>query len=106
MRELPREIGSAFGSTNGFETIAAFFGASLAGAVFVPINPVLRPHQVAHILNDCNVRILVTSHDRLLSLGETLASCQDLRMAVLVDASADGRQQAHVETNELGRAAG
>src|SRR3546814_1336447 len=29
-----------------FETIIAFFGASLAGAGFVPIKPVLRPPQV------------------------------------------------------------
>src|SRR3546814_14666049 len=43
------------------ETITAFFGASLAGTVFVPINPVLRPPQVHHILTACNVRVLVTS---------------------------------------------
>jgi acyl-CoA ligase (AMP-forming) (exosortase A-associated) len=68
------------------ETIIAFFGASLAGAVFVPINPVLRPPQVLHILKDCNVRILITSRDRLQSLDPALAECHDLKFAVLVDA--------------------
>lgn len=67
------------------ETVAAFFGASLAGAVFVPINPVLRPLQVRHILTDCNVRVLVTSRDRLNSLTELLEDCRDLRHVVLVD---------------------
>src|SRR5690242_800403 len=43
------------------ETVLAMFGASLAGGVFVPINPLLRPRQVAHIMNDCDVKILVTS---------------------------------------------
>src|SRR3546814_5019572 len=47
-----------------FETIIAFFGASLAGAVFVPINPVLRPPPVHHILTDCTVRVLITSRER------------------------------------------
>src|SRR3546814_8771704 len=54
-----------------FETIIAFFGASLSGAVFVPINPVLRPPQVHHILTDCTVRVLITSRERLRSEEHT-----------------------------------
>src|SRR3954470_12434799 len=34
------------------ETVTAIFGTSAAGGVFVPINPLLRQHQVAHILRD------------------------------------------------------
>jgi acyl-CoA synthetase (AMP-forming)/AMP-acid ligase II len=34
------------------------FGASLAGLVFVPVNPLLKGEQVGHILRDCNVRVL------------------------------------------------
>lgn len=55
-----------------FETVAAFFGASVAGAVFVPINYVLKPMQVRHILTDSGARVLVTSKDRLTQLGATL----------------------------------
>src|SRR5688572_10376481 len=47
-----------------FETVIASFGAPAAGAVFVPVNPLLKPEQVAYILRDCNVRVLVTSADR------------------------------------------
>src|SRR5512146_179877 len=36
------------------ETVIAAFGAAAAGAVFVPIKPVLKPEQVAYILRDCN----------------------------------------------------
>ena len=43
-----------------FETVVAIFGAAAAGGVFVPVNPLLKPDQVAYILRDCNVRILVT----------------------------------------------
>ena len=41
--------------------MAAAFGAAHAGAAFVPVNPLLKPEQVGHILRDCNVRVLVTS---------------------------------------------
>ncbi len=47
------------------ETVAAIFATSLAGGVFVPINPVLKPPQVQHILQDSGARLLVTSADRL-----------------------------------------
>ena len=67
------------------ETVLAFFGASAAGGVFVPVNPVLRPAQVAHILNDCSVKVLVTSPERLAALGEdVLAHCPALQTVVLV----------------------
>ncbi|HEY9550046.1 MAG TPA: acyl-CoA ligase (AMP-forming), exosortase A system-associated, partial [Kiloniellaceae bacterium] len=72
-----------------FETIIAFFGASLAGAVFVPINPVLRPPQVHHILTDCTVRVLITSRERLRSLDPFIESCPGLRYVVLTDANDD-----------------
>lgn len=67
------------------ETVAAMFGAARAGGVFVPVNPILRPEQVGHILRDCGVRILVTSSDRALALIEELRACPELRALVLVD---------------------
>src|SRR5215470_13856009 len=44
-----------------FETVIAMFGTARAGCVFVPVNPLLKPAQVEHILRDCAVRLLVTS---------------------------------------------
>ncbi|WP_199609785.1 acyl-CoA ligase (AMP-forming), exosortase A system-associated [Flocculibacter collagenilyticus] len=67
------------------QTIYAFFGTSLAGGVFVPVNPVLKAEQVKHILNDCNVRVLVTSKDRLKALSSILSECQDLKEIILID---------------------
>lgn len=66
------------------ETVAAIFGASGAGGVFVPINPVLRPNQVGYILRDCGVRVLVTSPERLALLGEELAACPSVEHIVVV----------------------
>lgn len=71
------------------ETVAAMFGAAAAGGVFVPINPLLKPDQVAYILRDCNVRILVTSVERLKLLAGSLPECPDLRAVVTVGAGHD-----------------
>lgn len=66
-----------------FETVVASFGAPAAGGVFVPLNPLLKPEQVGFILRDCDVRVLVTSPERLAQLGDTLAQCPALRHVVL-----------------------
>src|SRR5688572_19804581 len=66
-----------------FDTVVAAFAAARAGCVFVPVNPLLKPDQVAYILQDCNVRILVTSAERLKLLEPVLAECPDLRAVVV-----------------------
>jgi acyl-CoA ligase (AMP-forming) (exosortase A-associated) len=66
------------------DTVAALFGAAAAGGVFVPVNPLHKPEQVAHILKDCNVRILVTTLERLELLRPIFPGCSDLRCVVAV----------------------
>jgi acyl-CoA ligase (AMP-forming) (exosortase A-associated) len=78
------------------ETVAAVFGTSAAGGVFVPVNPLLRAKQVAYILGDCAVRILVTSADRYELLRAELAECKSLEYVVLVGAGGQS-EAAHYE---------
>jgi acyl-CoA ligase (AMP-forming) (exosortase A-associated) len=78
-----------------FETVIASFGAPVAGAVFVPINALLKPQQVVYILRDCNVRVLVTSPERLTVLKEFLTDCPDLQHVVVTGGS--------VESSEVGQ---
>jgi acyl-CoA ligase (AMP-forming) (exosortase A-associated) len=68
------------------ETVVAIFGTSAAGGTFVPINPLLRAHQVAHILADCGAHVLVTSSERLQLLGDALSTCPAIEHVLLVDA--------------------
>lgn len=68
-----------------FEAVVASFGATAAGGVLVPVNPVLRATQVAHILNDSGAQVLITSSSRLESLQPVLASSPDLRLVVTCD---------------------
>ena len=76
------------------ETVTASFAACAAGGVFVPLNPLLKPEQAGYILNDCQVRILITSPERLDLLSSVLARCPDLRCVVLTGASAAGTTHA------------
>jgi acyl-CoA ligase (AMP-forming) (exosortase A-associated) len=75
------------------ETVHALFGASLAGGVFVPVNPLLKAEQVAYILHDCNVRILVTSADRLAGLTDVLSACPDLHSVLVVGTESTEEQR-------------
>ena len=55
------------------EAIYGMFGAAAAGACFVPVNPLLKPRQVAYILAHCNVRVLITSSQRAGNAGGSIA---------------------------------
>ncbi len=79
------------------ETVAALFGVSLAGGVFIPVNPLLKPEQVAHLLCDSNTRILVTSLDRARLLESVLAHCSDLRHVVLIDGKEEPYRCHHIQ---------
>jgi len=68
------------------EAVVAMIAASAAGAVFVPINPALKPAQVQHILRDCGVRFLLSSGARVAQLGEVLIDCTALTTIVVSDA--------------------
>jgi acyl-CoA ligase (AMP-forming) (exosortase A-associated) len=80
----------AFYLDKRFETVATAFGAARAGAVFVPINPLLKQDQVGHILRDCSVRVLVTTHERLDFIAPTLADCPDLRHVIVAGGKPQG----------------
>lgn len=70
------------------ETVESIFAASAAGLVFVPVNPLLKPAQVSHVLADCDVRVLVTSTARWDQLREHLEQLPALEHVVLVSGAA------------------
>ena len=65
--------------------VISLFAATRANGTFVPVNSVLKALQVQHILNDCNVKILITSSDRLKALSSIINHCPDLQHVVLID---------------------
>jgi acyl-CoA ligase (AMP-forming) (exosortase A-associated) len=71
------------------ETVSSLLAVSLAGGVFVPVNPVLKPQQLSYILSDCNVRILISSKSRLQVIASALSTCLELHTVILVDGGQD-----------------
>lgn len=52
------------------ETVVSMLGAAAAQCVFVPVNPLLKPPQVAHVLRDCGAACLITTALRACVLDE------------------------------------
>ncbi len=63
--------------------VVSIFGISEAEGVFVPINAVLFPDQVGHIVRDCSMTGLITSRAKLGSLIEILKDIPSLKFIVL-----------------------
>lgn len=64
------------------EAVLAMFGAAAAGGAFVPINPALKPEQVAHILRDSGACILLVAPGQRALLDPVLGRCPALRCVV------------------------
>jgi acyl-CoA ligase (AMP-forming) (exosortase A-associated) len=66
----------------------AIFAVSKAGGVFIPINSLLFPQQVAHIARDCGMRVLITTEGRLTALSSALNDVQSLDFALVAGEAA------------------
>lgn len=67
----------------------AIFGTSRADGVFVPINSLLRPQQVRHIVADCEARFLITDSRSWNALKGELGNVHSLMGVLLIDDCAD-----------------
>lgn len=72
-----------------FEKAASIFGISMADGVIVPINALLKPTQVGHIVSDCEVRYLITTRARWESLREAIDHLGSVQKVLLVDEGAE-----------------
>jgi acyl-CoA ligase (AMP-forming) (exosortase A-associated) len=68
--------------------VLSIFAASQAGGVFVPINSLLFPDQVAHIAKDCGMKALITTGSKLASLAGVVSDIPSLRFIVVADGEA------------------
>jgi len=82
---LARQQRVAIHLDNGIEAVQAIFATLKAAGVFVVINPQTKPDKLAFILQDCEVRILVTNRRAYEAAAPQLAGCAALAHMVLVD---------------------
>src|SRR5271167_1370230 len=80
------------------EQVLSIFSISQAGGVYVPINTVLVPDQVAHIAHDCGMKALITTPDKLEMLLPALRDVPALQFFVLTGKS-NGQDPADAKVN-------
>jgi len=62
--------------------VTSIFGISQAGGVYVPINTILFPDQVAHIARDCAMKALISTPEKLESLEPALKDVSSLEFFI------------------------
>jgi acyl-CoA ligase (AMP-forming) (exosortase A-associated) len=70
------------------EQALSIFAASAADSAFVPINHVLFPEQVIHIMADCRMKGLITTKAKLAELEDVLDRVPSLAFVVVIDKGA------------------
>src|SRR6185369_8878449 len=69
------------------DQVLSIFAISQAGGVYVPVNTVLFPDQVAHIVRDCGMKGLITTPEKLKALAPVLADIPSLEFYVVTGES-------------------
>jgi long-chain acyl-CoA synthetase len=70
---------------NSVETVQGIFATLKAAGVFLVVNPQTKGEKLAFILNDCNVRVLLTGVRHFEAVASDCTACADLHDVVLFD---------------------
>jgi acyl-CoA ligase (AMP-forming) (exosortase A-associated) len=70
------------------ETVVAMFAVSAAGAVLVPLNPLFKERHVQQVVTDCGARAVVTTAERLRTVGAALGADTGVEHLICVGAAA------------------
>ena len=70
--------------------VLSIFAVLQAGGVFVPINSLLFPQQVAHIAKNCQMRALITTRSKLTAVASVLPEVPSLNLFVVDEDQPDG----------------
>jgi amino acid adenylation domain-containing protein len=74
------------------EVATSVFAALKAGGVFIVINPQVKASKASYILNDCQIKILVTNASHLREIAAELPACPHLKTIVLTDYERAGKE--------------
>src|SRR4030095_2928691 len=67
LRVLPGDrVGICMQKT--LDQVVAILGVLFANAILVPIHPVLRAEQIGHMVDDCDMKLLITESTRIAEL--------------------------------------
>jgi benzoate-CoA ligase len=77
------------------EFVYTFFGAMKIGAVPVPVNTLLKPHDYAYLLNDCRARVLVVSREQRPAIDAIRSDLRHLEHILEVGVGSTGEDAFH-----------
>jgi len=69
---------------NSWESVVSIYGITLAGGVFLIINPQTKADKLAYILNDCEARILLTEKVLSAEFSSALKSVKTISEVIIV----------------------
>lgn len=84
-RGLQRRDRAAIFLENSAEAVMAIFGIAKADGIWVTLNPQTKPGKLEYILNDCQVKILITDARGLKTAEEIIGRCPALAAVILTD---------------------
>ncbi|HTY47961.1 MAG TPA: AMP-binding protein [Methanomassiliicoccales archaeon] len=74
---------------NSIESVVSVFGILKASGIFVIVNPQVKSKKLGYILNDCQVKILITDSKHLAEISGNAEGHPHLRGAISVDEHED-----------------
>ena len=80
------------------ENVQAMFACSVVGAVFVPINPVLKAQQAFYIAEHCQLKVLLINKTRLIPLLPFLPKLVNLEIIVVIDGDKHSLSDIHISS--------
>lgn len=82
---------------NSWQCIVSIYGATLAGAVFLVINPQTKSDKLQYILNDCSAKILVSTGMLWQELSQALSGAISIEEVIITGNTDMGNSCFHYE---------
>jgi len=77
---------------NGADFIAAFFAITGIGATIVPVNPLLKPEEIAHILSDSAAKALIVHESKWADAEKAAVNLPNLANVFMVTQGPEARE--------------
>ena len=82
---LHKQDRAAIYMENSIESVISIFGILKASGIFVIINPQVKSKKLEYMLNDCQVKILITDTKHLEEISGIMPNCSHLKRVIITD---------------------
>ena len=82
--DVPRQGRIAILLDNSIESVISLFAVLKADAIFVMLNPTMKAKKLSYILNDCQVKVLITHTSKARVVAEALENTESVQNVIWV----------------------